>query len=264
MRYCIRYSKSSQFRHMEDINEIEIVYHREDLSLPEFIERYKNKTIVINYIDNLSELSVDVERLAILVKKYPNIKLKISYCPKYAKLLKDNKIPFFYSKIVYNWDELNSILEDEPTDIYIGYDFGFSIVNVAKKIHEKNIKVRCIPNLAQSLWDFENPITKFFIRPEDLSLYEDYIDICEFYGENDRQSVLYEIYAQDKKWDGGLNYLIAGFKDDTFNNADIDNPGFGMARLHCKKRCATTDKCKLCCTALELAKQLRKYKEISI
>ena len=50
MRYCIRYSKSSQFRHMEDIDEIEVVYNRADLSLPEFIEKYQDKTIVIIFV----------------------------------------------------------------------------------------------------------------------------------------------------------------------------------------------------------------------
>ena len=47
--------------------------------------------------------------------------------------------------------------------------------------------------MAQSSVTEIDPYLKFFIRPNDIELYAQYIDTIEFWGPEDRQDVLFEI-----------------------------------------------------------------------
>ena len=95
-------------------------------------------------------------------------------------------------------------------------------------------------------------ITAFFIRPEDLILYEPHIDVVEFFGPIDRQRVLHEIYTNGK-WLGKLSDIIIGL------HSDIDNqsiaPRFAEARIKCRKKC-NQENCNLCYTVEKFAKAL--------
>jgi hypothetical protein len=107
---------------------------------------------------------------------------------------------------------------------------------------------------------------KFFIRPDDVELYEDYVDTLEFVGPGDRLSVLYEIYTSGK-WLGDLKELIMGFKEELpFPNTGVA-PYFGQQRIKCKHRCMI-NQCELCDeirTVAEMMKdnglELRRTKE---
>ena len=77
---------------------------------------------------------------------------------------------------------------------------------------------------------------------EDIEVYEKYVDICEFFGDLDRQSVLYEIYTKGK-WIGDLQQLILNFKYSLSNQTIA--PIFSEARLGCNKKC-NQGKCNIC------------------
>jgi hypothetical protein len=107
------------------------------------------------------------------------------------------------------------------------------------------MKFRVFPDIAQVPKGSEkyiNPLAKFFIRPEDVSLYEDYVDLFEIYHQGDRTSVVYEIYKQEQ-WLGNLNQIILGLKCDIMNTSIA--PHFGKCRLNCNKMCYI-DKCHIC------------------
>ena len=46
MKYCIEYS--STFQYLDEVDEIEINFNRQNAALPAFLEKFSNKTIVIN------------------------------------------------------------------------------------------------------------------------------------------------------------------------------------------------------------------------
>jgi hypothetical protein len=84
----------------------------------------------------------------------------------------------------------------------------FSAQILSKAAKQKNKSLRAFCNVCQSSWDYTPSIKTFFIRPEDLSLYEGIIDTFEFYtDEKDATKInaLYEIYTKDKVWNGKLS-----------------------------------------------------------
>lgn len=74
--------------------------------------------------------------------------------------------------------------------------------------------MRSYCNLCESSWEKTPSIKTFFIRPEDLDIYEKYINTFEFFtDEKDavRLNSLYKIYTKDRLWYGLLKDLIVGY-----------------------------------------------------
>ena len=84
-------------------------------------------------------------------------------------------------------------------------------------------------------------------------IYEDLIDIYEFFGPLDKQDVLYDIYSTSR-WLGDLNNIILGL-DESIDNLTIV-PHFGQARTGCNKRCAYNS-CNICGMVKEVADSLK-------
>ena len=101
-----------------------------------------------------------------------------------------------------------------------------------------------MPNVAQTSADkFTDKIKTFFIRPEDIEIYDEVVDVFEFAGPLTIQPTLYNIYQKQSKWEGNLNSIIKELHT-SVNNTTI-MPLFGLTRVNCGKRC-TFDKCHIC------------------
>ena len=134
---------------------------------------------------------------------------------------------------------------------------GFDLIAVSEYCHSLGVLVRVVPNISSQFismygLSIAEHIKTFFIRPEDIYIYEPYIDICELQGSPDRYSVIYEIYKSGR-WQGQLNDIIGGFDEET-NNANI-YPSFGKYRLSCKHICMY-EKCNLCKEIQSIANEL--------
>jgi hypothetical protein len=161
---------------------------------------------------------------------------------------------FYLNIYAKDWDVIQGLIAEKVTDIYIVEELGFDIADVAQLIHEKNIKIRAFPNVAQSSWKSTPGIKKFWIRPEDVSYYENIIDTFEFFGKYNQQTIFYNIYAKDKEWAGNLNNLIINLDEDI--NSMCLLPRFGEKRVSCKHRCQHGVNCQMCNILLELSKNL--------
>ena len=96
--------------------------------------------------------------------------------------------------------------------------------------------MRAIPNLAYEPYlSHENGICGGWIRPEDTEVYGQYISVFEFYAPKmlEKESTLYHIYAENKKWPGNLNLLIDNLNYDFNNNALYDEDNFALRRMNC-------------------------------
>ena len=133
---------------------------------------------------------------------------------------------------------------------------GFELDKITPLLHKNNIKVRVFPNVAQAAATTTSGILKFWIRPEDIETYEPYIDVCEFYGEYEKQKIYYDIYAKDKKWIGNLKEIIIGLNEDIMNTTLL--PRFAKKRIKCDRECMKNDKCHMCQRILELSETLDK------
>lgn len=177
MKYCFTYQKHNS-KLMKQADEILIDYQPQDTTFEDFLELYKEKRIIVNVLPyHLTQ--EEIEKLNAFYLKYNNFVLKLD---KYEKEKIDLlKMPFFLATLVDDWDTFHWLLSIGVSDIYIVNILGFYIKECSKLAHEKNVKIRVFPNVAQHHCHFKtSSITDFFIRPNDLDLYEPYIDIFEF------------------------------------------------------------------------------------
>lgn len=267
MKYCVDYKR--HFKYLDEVDELTIRYNPEDETLEEFLQLYKNKRINITIQDekdfiennrievfkNIATENPDLDFVLILQSLKKSAAAKEIY-----NIIVNCGVPikYFFFAMVGNWDTLWGYIKYNPSDMYIVESLGFEIDKVAKVLHDKNIKIRTFANVAQSPWKEIDPLRKFFIRPEDIQLYDPYIDVIEFFGRHNSIETLYKIYAKDKQWFGPLNELILDFDSDIDNRFII--PHFGLYRLKCGKRCLKGDKCKICDATYQLSNTLKENK----
>ena len=98
-------------------------------------------------------------------------------------------------------------------------------------------------------------IKKFWIRPEDVEVYGQYIDTIEFFGTPQQVGVLLKVYKEDKKWFGQLKEIIFGLKSDLDSRYIV--PRFAEQRVSCKKECLKGGKCRICERVVDLSHSLK-------
>ncbi len=237
---------------MSEADEIIVPFSIEDLTFIKNLTRQDkviNNCVIID-IQSLEE-DLDLELFKGLKKDYPHINFKmrfLHYDERHKDLyqeLKDNEIPFFFSTRVESWDIFNGLLDVGVSDIYIVGELGFELDKIGPRAHEKQISIRCFANVCQSSWYHGSLLKSFFIRPEDVHIYEPYVDVLEFFGGGNQQEVMYRTYAKEKKWAGRLDEIIIGL------DSDIDSrfilPFFGKMRVKCGKRCLKGgSRCNVC------------------
>lgn len=241
MKYCLRYNKDTyKSKYINEADEWNIQYNPKDKTLLQFLEENQNKRI------NLCvDYNIDFRFLKELCNKFSNLYIRFDrYSDIYIENIVEQDFPFFFEERVNNWDTFLGLIECGVTDIYVVEDLCFELDKVAEIAHQENIKLRTYPNVAQSAWIESEDLKKFFIRPEDIDIYSDYIDIIEFFGEDKKQDIYYKIYKYDKKWFGLLKELIIGF------NSDLDSkyiiPRFPDKRISCRKSCLKGGNCRRC------------------
>lgn len=213
------------------------------------IETILNKSKDIDFLvvklPLVSELEeIDLDNLKMLVDARENIRY----------MVKDSLVeglPCFYQFGIMNADTLERLTvlgEMGVTDAYVAGELAFNM-NEARLIANKyNIKIRVVPNLVQTggigftLLPQREHVNSFWIRPDDLELYKDYVDVIEFVGGSEKQHLFHKIYFIDKRWKANLGIVVAGLEEIYGLNIPRE---FTEARLNCKKKCLT-DKCHFC------------------
>lgn len=255
MKYAIRYYEDC--RALKDADEIIIKYTKKTSKLLDYIKEdiKENQRLIIditlyegNFIEDGNLSIIDVAKTL-----HPFLAILTSNKDEYIEKYKEKNIPFFFIDRVDSLDVMNYFIDCGVSDIYIVNELGFYLGDIAPYIHEKNVIIRVFPNVAQSIIEETPVISKFFIRPDDIYLYEDLIDVFEFFGSLNRQSVLMEIYKEET-WSDILDLIIIGLNLDLDNR--LFNPYFGEARVNCRKRC-TFGKCNICKRSFTLGETLR-------
>lgn len=266
MKYCVDFKKD--FRYPDQVDELTVRFRRKDTSLVDFLLLHNKQRVNIfiddedDFIDNDSIKLFDA-----IVTEHPEIDFalklrdyKSGRVKEIVEIIKASAVKhkFFFSTFVKDWDTLFGYMELRPSDIYIVENLGFELSSIGDILHAANIRVRVFPNIAQSSWSGTEALKKFFIRPEDVYIYEPYVDVMEFIGKEDSVSTYYKIYAIDKKWFGKLNEVIIDFNDNEIDSRFI-LPQFASRRLNCGKRCYKGRPCRTCNAIEELAAVLESH-----
>lgn len=248
------------FEYLNEPVQLNINYKPLIKELDDFISVYQKHRINL-IMHNFKE--DDCKIIKALREKYPDSEI-ITCLPFYHKdlesILASNELPHYYNEIVTNWDRFNGFLSLDVTDIFIGEELAFSAKILSNSAKKNNKSLRSFCNVCESSWDETSSIKTFFIRPEDIDLYEGIIDTFEFYiGDNDLQrlNTFYSIYVKDKKWYGKLKEIIVGYEGNEDSRFII--PRFGEKRLNCGKICAQGEElsCHICDRIVELSETLK-------
>lgn len=252
MKYCVQFYRD--FRHFNEVSEIILKYGTRTPGLVEAVQKYDvtQRVIVDLCLCDEEDFLASTEIFMKACEVHPNIAFRAmpdqfpqlrAYCEAWNR-------NFFYATHATTEEIIKAYIADGVSDIYLTDDLGFSF----NKLHSKyNVNFRLFLNVAQvpNERSKEPNFNGFFIRPDDVHLYDYDNVIFEFFGPLDRQSVLYEIYSKGK-WLGDLNDLILGL------NLHIDNrtitPGFGQARQICQHKCG---ECSICDTTAHVAEMLK-------
>lgn len=257
MNYCIKYT--NKFRYFNNSNvEIEIMYSSNNKLLDFCKDVLKeSQKLVVNILDEkISEDEVSVFEAAAAI--HPNILFKTTDIDFIYK--NNNKLNFLYAEPISRWLDVGELSEIGISEILIKDYLCFDLEKLKTYCDKRNIKIRCVANyIEEDRFNTIPPYKKFFIRPEDISFYEDYIDTIEFYKDDyyellEKQNILYKIYNSGK-WEGKIGDIIDGYIDDTLNTTIT--PLFAKFRIDCGRRC-DLGLCDFCEHHIDLAKALEK------
>ena len=253
MKYCISYYKN--FRYNADLDEVIIKYPLYKENIIGELDNWREDQRVLLFDCGFDDIPI----INYCIQKHPNLAVIVNRGGLFVEKLKEDKIPFFYYHVVASLDEMHSIIENGVSDIYIGGHLAFNLKEVSNYCKSKNVKVRVHPNIVHRPFEWGGEIADefcFFIRPEDTSFYEPYVDVFEIVAaKEDKFSVLYEVY-RNEVWEGDLRFIISGLKDPFYNSGII--PYFGEERVKCKQKCMLGH-CGICAQTKDIANKFHDY-----
>jgi hypothetical protein len=263
MKYAVHYRKD--FRHFDTVDEVifdvtkgnESIY----LELPNIIKPdWDWQKITLNLAALENPIESVIPHILKLKEIHSNILVQLRYpfVDSEVQLMKDNNIPFMaaytYCKSL---DMVYAMKEYGVSEILVAEGLAFNLSVVRKVLEGTDIKIRIIPNVAQCAVGTKHKVPtihKFWVRPEDTEFYEPDVDTFEIYNEDDRISVVYEIY-KSRVWKGNLKELILDAEDlDVENTALV--PYFGSRRIDCKQICMYKG-CEVCDACIGFANRFK-------
>lgn len=260
MRYAIVYTDT--FRHFDVIDEVIFEYkNAPEQLLINITNNLKNPEqtalISLNYL-NEEQFELAIPHILKIKQEHPNMKIIIDFREhkKYISILQEKEIDFFFSDFARNLTMLAAMKRLGASEAYIAEDLGFYLHKL-QKFRDNKFKFRVWPDIAQTISgtkDVFHSLTQFFIRPEDITFYEDFIDTVEFMRLGTKVNTIYEIYQQGQ-WLGNLDMIILDLET-SIDNKTI-TPYFGKQRSHCEKRCLWSA-CDICGRTQELGEALEK------
>lgn len=269
MKYCTVYHQHSTAAKTAD--EIIINYNNDIKVLLSFLLNHCSKQRVIIEIKDFNTFIKDkeIEKIKIIQQEHPELNFTL-LLPNVFPLgigittdadmmifiqeLQKYKIPFFTKDRCGTWDKLYVISQLGVTDVYVVEGLGFNLPLVSTFAKERQIAIRTFANVAQYSAGPLPLKLNFFIRPEDISIYEPYIDTIEFFIGKELD-VLYQIYTKDQQWYGNLQEIINGLPSPLYSNYLF--PGWADKRIDCDRKCMKGDPCSLCDSYAAIANKLQ-------
>lgn len=253
MKYCL--SGRQNKKYLEKADEI-LVEQRDYRYISDLIIEHPNKTIILDIKD------FDDESLKSCVIEYSKDKTINFICciydlsPNVLEWFNYHNIKFYYGYSVNSFYDVKGLIDLGVEYVKVHAPLTFNVDLLSKF----DCKFRMIPNVAYDAYiPRYDGICGQWVRPEDVQYYEGGIYVFEFENANlEQERTLYDVYAEQKVWNGNLYFLITNL------NVHCDNRGLpddiGQARANCGQRCMQTGSCHFCQTAFMFEKTLRTKK----
>ena len=240
---------------MQLFDEIAIVYQGQSKELLTFLENYKGKKVTLEVKQEYLQEFHDGQTWKLInaiAERAPEVQLTVRFfapckfdeCDKILEdCIQGLAVPFYFGFVIKDYDKLHYVCQKGASEVYIGEELCFDLARVTRVCMQYGVQIRTFPNVAQASVRSGPALKKFFIRPEDVEEYSEYIDTLEFWGPLDRQVTLLRIY-KGGTWFGDLNELILDL------NTSLDSrtlvPVFAQARKNCQRKCMKGGACSIC------------------
>lgn len=256
MKYCI--GGRQPYSIMKKADQIKVKYEDRERII-DFVERIPDKEIILE-LKEIPEAS-EFNTWKMYDEKFENFYVA-SYNLSLFDILNTEGIKWYWPYPITSYYELNEILALGPSYVVLGPPLSFDLETVKKLTKEVKLRLTC--NCARPAYlPDERAQPQFFsqwVRPEDVKLYEPYIDVFEFEAnELKKEETLLHVYKDNQNWPGNLNLLIDKLNYNVDNRAIPDE--FGAARINCRQKCMSGGRCLLCKRALEFSEALRKERD---
>lgn len=176
----------------------------------------------------------------------------ISFC-------KNENIKFYWNFPITTFYELRALKDIGVEYALIEAPLTHDIIKAASI----GVKLRMVPNVAYYAFiPRDNGVCGSWIRPEDLYMYEPYIEAIEFEDcDLKKEQALYRIYCEQKAWPGDLGMIITNLNYLGVNRMIPSD--LTKRRMTCGQKCQSGKHCRLCYSYLNLANpdKLKQYKE---
>ena len=158
-------------------------------------------------------------------------------------------LKFFYGVPINTLYDLKALVDYGCSDVRI----DAPLTHMVDKLTQYPITIRMTPNVAYYKHiPRADGVIGSWVRPEDVELYEPYVDVFEFEDcDKAKEQSLYNTYAIHKKWPGALNNLITNLDYSGTNRLIPED--LGIVRLMCGQKCLQGSPCRACYTFLDLA-----------
>ena len=257
MKYSV--SSRQQPEYLQKCDEIKVMWNDRNIIF-DLIEKYPGKTInLCRYYIHSNEDDIDWQT----IKTYKtlaqdNFVFGLSYVDEMIEC-KNQGIEFYYLEPVRSFRELQGLKNMGVKWAFIDAPLFFQM----DKVKEVGVPVRITANLSiREFFPYEDGVPGPWVRPEDVELYEPYVDTIEFGRVNlDQERALFRIYAEQHRWPGDLGLIVQDLNYMGTNR--MIPPDLAEMRLNCGQRCQEGGSCRRCWRLLDLANPelLRDYQK---
>lgn len=216
-----------------------------------------NKTIILEIL-SLDKCGLNISKLKSLSEEQNNCIIDCYQRNDFIRLANMNVKQIMYHYPATNFNDLWFLIQYSPISIAISEPLTFNLQAVYNFIHahnkNENTTIRTVPCLGrpsswQNIKDKDNGLRHFWITPQAIPLYEQYIDVLDLYDENEnREAILVDIYFKQQ-----YDYPIATFIKhcESVIPAPLITEEIIKKRLNCKQICML-ERCHYCDEAEKL------------
>lgn len=249
----MKFSLSYNNRNRTEADEIKCTYKGLGYYF-EFIIKHPEKRYCISfakdYVDSF--FTDEVQKIIPIVSDYT---IECDRIDSLKELLQKG-YKAFLKYPVSDWEIFNQLKKLGVTDIYIDGPLGFSMEDIGKA--KDSILIRVSPTVSSNASFIQRYPSSFYIRPEDLHLYDKTIDIIDFKvtPNCEEEEALFSIYKR-----GTFNYSLSNLVKTMQPNVEnvLLPKDFGEQRVNCKQRCQLPGaRCHYCDSVFGVTSKLAK------
>ena len=256
----MKYSVSADNRYMiKTADEYKCNFNR----LGDIIDLIETTKARLNILYEPQDIHKDSEILISQIKILRKKEIEFTVACKNLRTLHqvlDLEAPAYLDLPISDWEMLNNVLEWNVSDVWIDGPLCFAADGVRSLTH--GVNVRMTPHMSGNAGFGEGRRSNAysaFIRPEDVEVYETFIDILDFKTDNiETERALFNIYKRGY-FNNNLKELIQQLNFSYINNTLIPKR-FAEKRLNCQQRCQTPfGHCFICERLLSLTNKMEDF-----